>query len=183
MRAFLAFDLSPEVIASLVRAQSELRDTRADVGVVAPENLHFTVKFLGDVSEDVVNTIDERVAGLGLTSFEATLAGLGAFPDLRRPRIVWAGVSQADEPVITERAQAVVEALDGIGKPDERDFLAHVTIVRVRSSRNVDALVAFTRQNGSRVFGRTKVESLKLKSSLLTPRGPVYTDVREYALE
>lgn len=183
MRAFLAFDVSQEVIGSLVKVQGELRDTKADVGIVAPENLHFTVKFLGDVPDDVVNTIDERVAGLGLTSFEMTLAGVGAFPDLRRPRIVWAGVSPTDEPLITERAEAVIEALDGVGKPEERDFLAHMTIGRVRSSRNVEALVEFTRKNVSRVFGRTRVGSLKLKSSLLTPKGPVYTVVREYALK
>jgi RNA 2',3'-cyclic 3'-phosphodiesterase len=183
LRAFLAFDVSHEVIGSLVKTQDELRETRADVGIVARENLHFTVKFLGDVPEDVVNDIDERVAGLGLASFETTLAGLGVFPDIRRPRIVWAGVAAADESAIVGRAESVIEALDGIGKPEERDFRAHVTIGRVRSSRNVDALVVFTRQNASRIFGRTKVESLKLKSSLLTPKGPVYTDVREYPLK
>ena len=183
MRAFLAFDVSKEVIGSLVKAQGDLRETRADVGIVAPENLHFTVRFLGDIPDDVVHTIDERVAGLGLTSFETTLAGVGVFPDIRRPRIVWAGVAPADEPAITERAEAVIEALDGVGQPEERDFRAHVTIGRVRSSRNVDALVAFAQKNASRVFGRTKVEHLRLKSSLLTPKGPVYTDVREYVLK
>jgi RNA 2',3'-cyclic 3'-phosphodiesterase len=77
----------------------------------------------------------------------------------------------------------VIEALDGIGKPEEREFRAHVTIGRVRSSRNSEALVAFVRENTKREFGRTKVTSLKLKSSLLTPNGPIYKDVREYALK
>jgi RNA 2',3'-cyclic 3'-phosphodiesterase len=183
VRAFLAFEVSQQVIESLVRAQDELRETRADVGIVSPENLHFTVKFLGDVPDDVVRVIGERIAGLNLTSFETTLAGVGVFPDLSRPRIVWAGVDSADEPAISERAEAVIEALDGVGKPEERDFVAHVTIGRVKSSRNVEALVAFARRNDSRVFGRTNISSLKLKSSLLTPKGAIYTDVREYALK
>ena len=178
----MAFEVSQQIIEVLVKAQDELRETRADVGIVSPENLHFTVKFLGDVPDDVVHAIDERIAGLDLTSFETTLAGMGVFPDLHRPRIVWAGVAAADEPAIIERVESVIEALDGIGKPEERDFVAHVTMGRVRSSRNIDALVAFARQNSSRVFGRTKISSLKLKSSLLTPKGAVYTNVREYAL-
>lgn len=183
LRAFLAFDISQGVIGELLKAEEELRQTRADIGLVAKENLHFTVKFLGDVPDGVASEVDKRVAGLGLTSFEVGLKGLGVFPDLLRPRIVWAGVDTQDEPAITERAEAVIEAMDGIGKPEERDFVAHVTLGRVRSPRNVEALTSFVHANGSRDFGRTRTTGLKLKSSILTPKGPVYADIREYALK
>jgi 2'-5' RNA ligase len=183
MRAFLAFDISHEVIERLVESQQELRDTRADVGLVGKDNLHFTVKFLGEVPDEVVNTVDGRVAGLSLSSFEVRMEGVGVFPDVQRPRIVWAGVAADDEPVITDTAETVIEALDGIGRPEEREFRAHVTIGRVRSSRNIEGLVSFARVNAKREFGRTRVSSLKLKSSLLTPNGPIYKDVREYALK
>jgi RNA 2',3'-cyclic 3'-phosphodiesterase len=183
LRAFLAFDISDEVAERLVEVQNELRETRADVGLVSKEQLHFTVKFLGEVPDDTVRVVDERVAGLTLHSFEVRLSGVGVFPDLRRPRIVWAGVAHTDERVITETAEAVIEALDGVGKPEEREFSAHVTIGRVRSSRNSEALAAFVQRNASRDFGRTRISSLKLKSSLLTPKGPIYTDVREYGLK
>jgi len=182
VRAFLAFDLSNEVIEGLVAVQQELRNTRADVGLVGKDNLHFTVKFLGEVPDGVVQDVDARVAGLDLHAFQVAIDGIGVFPDFRRPRIVWAGVADGDEPVISNTAETVIEALDGIGKPDEREFRAHVTIARVRSSRNIDGLVAFARDNAKRRFGTTKIASLKLKSSTLTPNGPVYEDVREYAL-
>lgn len=183
MRAFLAFDISPEVTERLLKVEEDLRQTRADVGLVGREKLHFTVNFLGDVPDEIASQVDGRLTGLALTSFEVEMRGVGVFPDMRRPRIVWTGVAERDEAAITERAEAVIEALDGIGKPEERDFKAHVTIGRVRSSRNIAALESFVRDNKSRDFGRMKISSLKLKSSLLTPKGPIYTDVREYALQ
>jgi 2'-5' RNA ligase len=182
MRAFLAFDISQEVIERLAALQSEIRDTRADVGVVGRDNLHFTVKFLGEIPDDAVREIDGRIGALDLPAFEVNMQGVGMFPDFRRPRIVWAGVSPNDERAMTDTAEAVIEALDGIGKPEERGFRAHVTVGRVRSSRNMERLIALARENATREFGRTPVTSLKLKSSLLTPSGPVYSDVREYVL-
>lgn len=183
MRAFLAFEVSPEVIGRIEGAEQELRATGADVGIVSRDNLHFTVRFLGEISDSDVQVVDQRVAPLGLTGFELSVRGVGVFPDLRRPRIVWAGVDPADERPISERAGTVVRALDGVGKPEEREFRPHLTIGRVRSPRNLDQLAGFVRNNTARDFGRTRIASLKLKSSLLTPKGPIYNDLREYALK
>jgi 2'-5' RNA ligase len=166
-----------------VDSQRELRNTRADVGIVGRDNLHFTVKFLGEVPDEVAHDVDERVAELNLPAFEVRMQGIGVFPDLGRPRIVWAGVAAGDEPIITSTAESIIEALNGVGKPEEREFRAHVTIGRVRSSRDIEGLVTFARENEKREFGKTRVASLKLKSSLLTPNGPIYKDIREYALK
>lgn len=182
VRAFLAFEVSEEVRASLAEAGEELRRTGADVSVVARENLHFTVKFLGEIPEGQVQEVDSRIARLSLSGFEALLKGAGVFPDMRRPRIVWVGVGEGAE-LMTGAANAVIDALEGIGKPEEREFIPHLTIGRVRSPRNAAALVSFLNRNSQREFGRTFIGSLKLKSSVLTPSGPVYTDVREYALK
>jgi 2'-5' RNA ligase len=141
------------------------------------------VKFLGDIPDAAVGKIDGRISGLSLSAFDVGMVGLGVFPDLRRPRIVWAGVSKEDEPVITTTAEKIVAALEGVGEPEERDFRAHVTIGRIRSLRNVEALAAFVQKNTQLVFGRVSVGSLKLKSSVLTPSGPIYNDVREYVLK
>ena len=96
--------------------------------------------------------------------------------------MVWVGVAPEDEAAVTKTATMVIEALEGVGKSDERGFTPHITIGRVRSPRNVESLVAFVRGNASREFGQTRVATLKLKSSLLTPKGAVYTDLREYPL-
>ncbi|MDA4116934.1 MAG: RNA 2',3'-cyclic phosphodiesterase [Thaumarchaeota archaeon] len=183
MRAFLAFETSPTVIDNLLAVEEELRKTKADVKLVDRENLHFTVKFLGEIPENVVAEIDKRIGGLALAKMEVGVRGLGAFPDTRRPRVVWAGVSRQDEPAASKSAQEVIDALRGVGEEDERRYHPHITVARVRSPRNQEELVKVIRDYSDSDFGRTTITALKLKSSTLTPNGPIYRDVREYALQ
>jgi 2'-5' RNA ligase len=170
------------VLENLVIVEEELRRTRADLKIVERDNLHFTVKFLGEVSEDTVKEADRRLKGLGLSSFDVKVKGVGAFPDLRRPRVVWAGVARESERAINDASKAVIGALEGVGKPEDHEFHAHITLSRVRSPLNSNALISFLQTNAGRDLGETRVASLKLKSSVLLPSGPAYTDVREYGL-
>lgn len=183
LRAFLAFEVSPEVRESLMKAEAELSETRADIKLVEQENLHFTVKFLGEIPESAVDEIDRRVRTLSLPKMEVDVQGLGAFPDDRHPRVVWAGVASQDFDVVAKSAQEVIRALDGIGESDERAYHPHITLARVRSPRNLPQLVAVLGANSSKEIGRTPITMLKLKSSTLTPRGAEYRDVKEYALQ
>lgn len=146
------------------------------------ENLHFTVKFLGEVPDDTVKEVDRRLSGLALSSFEVRVRGVGAFPDIRRPRVVWAGVSPESAQAISSAALAFIGALEGVGRPEDHEFHPHITLSRVRSPRNSGALVSFLQQNADRDFGGSRITSLKLKSSVLSPGGPTYADVREYPL-
>lgn len=166
-----------------MRAEEELKQTRADVRLVERENLHFTVKFLGEVPESVVEEIDGRMRKLALRRMEVDVRGLGAFPDVRRPRVVWAGVSPHDMAPITSSGQRVIDALEGVGESDERGFHPHITVARVRSPRNVEALASLLRDYSAKDFGRTAITALKLKSSTLTPAGPSYRDIKEYTLQ
>ena len=182
MRAFLAFEVSDQVVGRLAAAGEELGRTRADLKIVRRDNLHFTVKFLGEISEEQVGEIDARLKGLELARFDVRVKGLGAFPDLRRPRVVWAGVAPESEESINGTASAFIAALEGIGQPEDRGFSPHITLARVRSPANVGELVSMLQLNAGRDFGVTTVSGLKLKSSVLSPSGPTYTDVREYGL-
>ena len=78
--------------------------------------------------------------------------------------------------------QKVVDALEGVGQSEDRPFHPHITLARVRSPRNGEALARLIRDNAKQDFGSTRIVALKLKSSELTPGGPIYRDVREYAL-
>ncbi len=168
---------------NLTKAEEELSKTRADIKLVERENLHFTVKFLGEVPDSVADDVDRRIGTLALRTMEVSVRGLGVFPDLRRPRVVWAGVAPQDFALISASGQKVIDALEGIGASDERGFHPHITLARVRSPRNHEALVAVLRDYSTKEFGRTRITTLKLKSSVLTPNGPTYRDVREYALQ
>jgi 2'-5' RNA ligase len=170
------------VVEKLVAVGEELRKTRADQKIVGRDNLHFTVKFLGEVSEDTVKEVDRRLRGLMLSSFDVRVMGVGAFPDKRQPRVVWAGAARESEQAIDGAASTVIGALVGLGKPDDHEFHAHITLSRVRSPLNGAALISFLQLNAGRDIGATRITSLKLKSSVLSPDGPSYADVREYAL-
>jgi len=165
-----------------VKAEEDLRQTRADVRLVEKENLHFTVKFIGEIPEDMIDDIDSRLGSLPLRRMEVGVRGLGAFPDARRPRVVWAGVAPRDLAEFTERGQRVIDALEGVGESDDRGYHPHTTLARVRSPRNAEALTALLREGAAREFGRTPITTLKLKSSVLGPTGPTYRDVRVYEL-
>ncbi len=184
MRAFLALEVPEEsVIRNLMNAQEQLRETRADLAIVESQNLHFTVKFLGEISESQVPEIDARLSKLALRSADVNIRGVGAFPDPGRPRVIWAGIPQEQYRTVNPLAEAVIHSLRGIGEEDDRDYHPHITLARVRSGSNREALASFLLANATREFGTTHLGSLKLKSSTLTPRGPIYNDVREYRLE
>ncbi len=175
--------MSPEVRENLMRVEEDLRQTRADVKLVERENLHFTVKFLGDIPESMVEEVDRRIRPLALRRMEVGVRGLGAFPDLRRPRVVWAGVAPQDVPSLSSSGQQVIDALEGIGESDDRGFHPHITVARVRSPRNLETLASVIRECSAKEFGRSTISALKLKSSDLTPSGPIYRDVKEYSLQ
>ena len=171
------------VVTEMVSVQNELSETRADLRVVARENLHFTVKFLGDISEAQVKEVEGRMAALDLASVEVRLRGVGAFTNPRRPSVIWVGVAPEDNSKIFPIAEKVIAALEGIGRPDERGFQAHITLARVRSGRNKEGLLAFLEKHENHEFGKVSFETLKFKSSELTARGPIYTDIGVYTLK
>lgn len=182
MRAFLAFEVAEPVVANLLMAEEDLRKTGADVGTVGRENIHFTVRFFGDIPETATEELDAMIGRLVLESLDITVRGIGVFPDLRRPRVVWAGVAPEDVAKMVRLSASIIKAVEGVGRPEERPFHPHITLGRVRSPRNTETLATFVQQKQSQDFGRTRLDKLKLKSSVLTPKGAIYSDVREYAL-
>ncbi|MDA4125998.1 MAG: RNA 2',3'-cyclic phosphodiesterase [Thaumarchaeota archaeon] len=182
MRAFVALEISNPALDSLVRFQEELRATGADIKLVGRQNLHFTVKFLGEISESQAAEVGSRLGSLVLKGIDVEVRGAGAFPNPSRARVVWAGVSRDHEALVAPVAQQVIDSLEGIGERDERPFRAHVTLGRVRSGRNLRQLEQFLSDNSDRPFGEVRLSHLKLKSSVLSPGGPAYTDLGDYPL-
>jgi RNA 2',3'-cyclic 3'-phosphodiesterase len=182
LRAFIALEVPGQVLDSLVAFQDEIRATGADVKLVEKENLHFTLKFLGEITEAQVAEAKSKLQGLALKGAEVVVRGAGAFPSLSQPRVVWAGVGPEHEALIQPIADAVISSLKGIGERDDRPFRAHITLGRVRSGKNSRQLAELLAKNHDRVFGTVRLTALKLKSSMLTPSGPIYKDLGEYPL-
>ncbi len=183
MRAFVALGVEePEVLDAIQAVQTKLRATGADLKPVERENLHFTIQFLGEISEAEASEAASRLGALSLKGGRAEVRGVGAFPNAANPRVVWCGTSPEGESLVNSIAGSVSRALQGIGGQEKGEFKPHLTLARVRSPRNSQALAAEIRNCSALVFGLTDLAALRLKSSTLTPRGPVYSDVGVYPL-
>jgi 2'-5' RNA ligase len=181
VRAFLAFDLdSPEVKRKLTEMQRRAARTGADLKSVEAENIHITVRFLGDISLDMVEKVFLEMQKTSFSPFNVKIRGLGVFPNLSCPRVLWAGIAEGTGQL--EKVFLQLEPnLQKLGfNPDPKGFNPHLTIARVRSAVNKAELADFVQRNVQVDFGDVKAVCLRLKRSDLTPRGPVYSNLKEY---
>lgn len=172
-RGFVAVPVAAQ--PPLAALLEELGALRADAKPVEPQNLHFTLSFLGQVDDALRPALEGalvRAAG-ALGPFDLRLQGVGAFPSARRPRVVWAGV--ADPRPLVEVAVRVREELAAVDAPaDDKDFRAHLTLARVRSERGIEEVVSFLKRHGQDALPSTRVEDVRLFRSVLGPAGPTY---------
>lgn len=182
MRAFVALEISGRVAEALAAFQKSLPSTGADVKLVERENLHLNLKFLGEISESQASEVGLRLKRISVPGAEVDVRGAGAFPSSSRPRVVWAGMAREHEGLVVPIADEVERLLQGIGERDDRPYRPHITLGRVRSFRNLKPLEELLLENSDREFGLIKLAEVKLKSSQLTPGGPVYTDLGVYPL-
>ncbi len=177
LRAFIAVEIPPEIRDAIGDIRRKLKKTGADARWVKPENMHLTLRFLGnDVPRETVEAIGAMLPRHLSTIEQFTIAvnGLGGFPNVTRPRIVWLGIQPPDGPLLALR-EAVENAVEEAGWPrDERRFAAHLTLGRVRSQSGIGNLRRVLESGGNDPVGSTIVDSVALIRSNLTPKGPVY---------
>jgi RNA 2',3'-cyclic 3'-phosphodiesterase len=181
IRSFLAFDIENDAVtARLVAAQRLLIQTGADLKLVEPNNIHLTIRFLGEISPPLVEKVFEEMKKVRFTPFEALIRGLGAFPDLRYPRVVWAGITSGADQLENVFSQ-LEPRLRSIGfAPDPKGFSPHLTIARLRSGINKQQLCETIAKNANYQFGTVKAKCLRLKRSILSPKGPIYSTLKEF---
>jgi 2'-5' RNA ligase len=178
LRTFLAVPLNKGIRDRLVSLQERLAGMGADVKWVEPDNLHVTLLFLGEVGERDVMPICRAAADVGRShaAYSLSIEGVGCFPNIHRPRVVWAGVGEGAAEV-----SALHDALEppllelGCYRREERHFTPHITLGRVRAhgvgSAWTSALAKFAQWRA----GEERVAEFHVLSSELTPKGPVYS--------
>ena len=180
-RAFISADIVPS--PELVDLLTALNRTGGDLKVVKPQLMHVTLKFLGDADEalvdDIVVAMTEAVKPCA--PFKVTLKGMGAFPSMSNIRVVWVGMEDA------QTLGLIASGLDALLLPhgfarDEKGFKPHLTIARARSESGATRVHELIRQHAITVFGEHVVDRILLKKSVLGPRGPTYSTVREVPL-
>ncbi|MEM2118214.1 MAG: RNA 2',3'-cyclic phosphodiesterase [Candidatus Bathyarchaeia archaeon] len=180
IRSFIAFDMdSEQVLKRITDIQSLLTKTGADLKLVEPKNIHITVRFLGNITLPMVDKIFEEMKKVQFIPFDIKIRGVGAFPNVRYPRVLWAGITEGAEQLRSIFSQ-LEPRLRSLGfTPDPKGFSPHLTIARVKSGRNKAELAKFVNENANCEFGIVRAECLRLKRSDLTPKGPIYSTLKE----
>ncbi len=175
MRSFIAVKISSEQRELIAELVEKLRQYGANVKWVRPDNLHVTLKFLGDVDEKALPQIFDSLEK-SLTnqqSFDFNLSALGCFPNSRRPRVFWVGIERGAEE-LKALAKIIDECMLGFGFPREkRGFSPHLTIGRVKDTRMIDRL---TKEFDKHKFetGKCIIDEVFFYQSILKPDGPTY---------
>jgi 2'-5' RNA ligase len=184
IRSFLAIELPETIRRKIEEVQKELKLSHADVRWVNPQNIHLTLKFFGNIDESRIDPIVKSLEGpIGANSpFSLSIRGMGSFPHLRNPRVIWMGLEEGKE-VLVALQKGVDGELKKIGfEPEERDFHPHLTLGRAKSNRGKDELVGRLEKHQEEEFGNFRVERVVLFESDLKPSGPIYTRLKELKL-
>ena len=187
MRLFVALEIPVAVRDNLAAQIKELRDLPAPLADkrlrwVRPENLHVTLKFIGEVEPARLDGIRSALAAIGLgVPVGLHFRGLGFLPDEKYPRVLWVGFhASRDLPVL---ASDIDRALEGQGiARDERAFTPHLTLARFASRGFDEKLRAAIQENGEREFGAFEAREFHLIQSRLKPSGAEYTSLAAFPL-
>ncbi|OGS47066.1 MAG: 2'-5' RNA ligase [Elusimicrobia bacterium RIFOXYD2_FULL_34_15] len=184
MRLFVAVNISEDSKEKIFNIQTEFKRSSADVKWVEKENLHLTLKFLGEVAEDKLDSVKERIkqSFSGIKRFEICFEYTGAFPTEKFPKVLWIGISKGTVE-LKDISQKLENSLEELGfEKEKREFSAHLTIGRFRSNFGKEKL--FDRIKKKQIEKITEnIKSVFLMKSTLTPKGPIYNVIEEFQLE
>jgi len=180
IRCFISFDVEDEsILDRMVEAQRILLTGCRGLKAVKRENVHITLRFLGEISPTMVDSVIEVMDRVSFTPFTIKISGVGAFPNLRRPSVIWAGITEGVEE-LKEIFRQIESGLIEIGfKPEPKGFSPHITLARVKRGFNRSAVASKILELSDFEFGEFQAENLRLKRSVLTPKGPIYSTIHE----
>ena len=175
MRTFVAIEISNgNIINSIKKFQSEIN---INAKPIEPKNCHFTLQFLGEISEEISQKIIQALHKIEFSSFSVNLKGVGAFPKPKFPRIIWIGTDENGGNMLIQLSKKVEKVLEPLGFFSDKPFKPHITVFRIKKKIG-DITKELDRQKMID-FGIQEVTNIKLKKSELTPNGPIYSDIEE----
>jgi 2'-5' RNA ligase len=185
IRTFIAVELSPAIILEIAKLQKEFTKSGLDVKWVKPENVHLTLKFLGDISTPATKMVGYAMvrAIKHQKPFSLDLNGMGCFPHIRRPRVIWIGISGQTD-ILYDIHARLDENLDKLGFPKEaRTFKAHLTLARVKRKLDRTGLAEALTKGTHFKHHQLMVNEIVLFKSQLRPTGAVYTKLMHVPLK
>ncbi len=177
LRAFIAVELPERLVPEIEKIESVLNTP--GIKLVEPKQVHITLKFLGDILEDNVETIASALSQVNCKPFEARIKGVGVFPKPAYIKVIWLGA----EGIFDTLHDEVERVLTPFKFEKDHLFSPHATLARVKQLRDKAALFEKLKQLENIDLGTINVGTISLKKSTLTPQGPIYETLREIKLQ
>ena len=175
MRAFVAIEITnDDIINSIKKFQKNIK---IDAKPVELKNLHFTLQFLGEISDETAQKIIQSLKTIEFSSFDVNLKEIGVFPKPNFPRVIWIGTDGDGGNMLIQLSKKVEKVLEPLGFFSDKPFKPHITVFRIK--KKIGDISGELKNYKMINFGIQKVFNIKLKKSVLTPSGPIYSDLIE----
>ena len=184
IRSFIAIEVPRLFQVRLGELQKEIKQAEADVRWVHPANIHLTLKFLGTVNNEFLEKITAILGPLiaEWKPFAVRIRGLGCFPSIRNPRVLWVGIDQGKEEVISLQGAIEGRAAEAAFAKETRPFQPHLTLGRIQSPRRRDPLAQAVENLKEAEVGIFRASEVFLFKSELRPSGAVYTKLKTFPM-
>jgi 2'-5' RNA ligase len=166
-----------QVKVNIKGVQKQLLSLGIDAKPIETGNLHFTLKFLGEIEELKVTKVIDALSGIKFEPFKVIYKGMGAFPSISHINVVWIGVDEVSSKSIISLWEKTESNLGKAQFPSDKRFDPHLTILRVKSVSHKLELSESIKKFQDVIFGEDFISKLKIKKSVLTPQGPIYSDI------
>lgn len=183
VRIFLSIPIEGDVKNKLIEMKQILNAASLPIKYVEDENLHINLKFIGETSSEKIDMLKDCFSKYSqqFSSFSLEIKKMGLFPDPRRPRVIWAGITP--EKALFKLQQQIEDDCASIGlEKEKRRYKPHITLGRVKSAKNKDQLLQLANSFENKFFGTLSVNTFHIVKSVLTPSGPQYSSLYETIL-
>ena len=185
IRAFIAIEIPGEIQDKIGELQNSLKGIGGKINWTKPGNIHLTLKFLGDIDEDIIDEIAVKLqqAIQKVEGFKISVQGTGVFPNFKRPRVIWvAAKSEGDQ--LEKLAAQIEDCMKNFGfEKEHRRFSAHLTLGRVKDTKGIEPMMERLRSYEEFVAGNFSVKEFYLIKSELHPAGSIYTPLKKIDLK
>jgi 2'-5' RNA ligase len=184
MRCFIAIELPQDIKESISSLIDKLRHISRGIRWVPVENIHLTIKFLGEVKEDLIPEIEKRLSSICMNhgSFNIAVHRTGAFPNFKYPNVLWIGTDESEE--LKGLHKDIDESMSGLGfEKEDRRFSPHFTMGRVRDGKGIESILKDLYTMKDNFFGSMAVNEILLMKSVLKPTGAEYSKIAVFKLE
>ncbi len=185
MRAFIAIALNQEFYTDILSLQRRLDKYDLTIRWVNPTNIHLTLKFLGNINDQELKTILSSLADVvnSHQSFSLSLSGIGVFPDLYCPRVMWAGIEKGKKECISLQKDIEGSINSVKVKQENRTFSPHLTIGRfITKNHKPDIGRIIEKERNFHLKALAPVNAIMLFESILTPKGAIHKIVEKFPL-